>query len=62
MAPHRLNKLLQEAWEATGTKMLFSRAAPGNHFFKDDPATRNRVVVMADIGTDPICLPYALNG
>ena len=61
-APHRLNKLLQEAWEATGTKMLFSRAAPGNRFFKDDPATRNRVVVMADNGTDPICLPYALNG
>jgi hypothetical protein len=42
--------------------MLFARTAPGNRFFKEDPATRNQVVVLADNGVDPICLPYALNG
>jgi hypothetical protein len=33
-APHRLNKLLQVAWEATGTKMLLARAAPSNRLLK----------------------------
>jgi hypothetical protein len=60
--PHRLNKPLQDAWDAIGSKMLFARTAPGNRFFKEDPATRNRVVVLADNGVDSICLPYALNG
>jgi hypothetical protein len=58
---HRLNKVLQDAWDATQSKMLFSRVAPGNRFFKEDPATRNRVVVLADNGVDCICLAYALN-
>jgi hypothetical protein len=59
---HRLNKVLQDAWDALGSKMLFSRVAPGNRFFKEDPATRNRVVVLADNGADSICLAFALNG
>jgi hypothetical protein len=61
-AAHHPNKVLQDAWDATGSKMLFSRVAPGNRFFKEDPATRNRVVVLADNGIDSICLAYALNG
>jgi hypothetical protein len=42
--------------------MLFSLVAPGNRFFKEDPATQNRVVVLAGNGVDSICLAYALNG
>jgi hypothetical protein len=60
--PHRLNKPLQDAWDANGSKMLFARTAPGKRLFKEDPATRNQVVVLADNGVDPMCLPYALNG
>jgi hypothetical protein len=60
--PHRLNKPLQDAWDVIGSKMPFACTAPGNRFFKEDPATRNRVVVLADNGVDSICLPYALNG
>jgi hypothetical protein len=60
---HCLNKVLQDAWDATRSKIPFSRVAPGNHFFKEDPATRNRVVVLADNGVDStFCLAYALNG
>jgi hypothetical protein len=40
--------------------MIFTRTAPGNQFCKEDPATRNRVVVLADNGVDSICLPYPL--
>jgi hypothetical protein len=60
--PHRLNKPLQDTWDAIGSKMFFARTAPGNRFFKEDPATGNQVVVLANNGVDPICLPYALNG
>jgi hypothetical protein len=62
VGPHRLNKALQDAWDTTGSKMLFTRTAPGNRFFKDDPATRNRVVALANNGMDQLCLPFALNG
>jgi hypothetical protein len=42
--------------------VLSACTAPGNRFFKGDPATQNRVVVLADNVVDYICLPYALNG
>jgi hypothetical protein len=61
-APHCLNKVLQDAWDATGSKMLFSCVAPGNRFFKEDPATRKQVVVMVDNRVEPICPAYTLNG
>jgi hypothetical protein len=60
-APHHLNKVMQDAWDTTGSKMLFSRVTPGNGLFKEDQATRNQAV-MADKGVDPISLAYALNG
>jgi hypothetical protein len=46
--PHRFNKLLQDACDALGSKILFAHKAPGDQFFKEDPASRNCEVVLAN--------------